>query len=104
MNVQNIENTVNDSSDDDTSELKYVYTLFEEELEDQQHDFLEINGVAENRNKKAANKALKSKKRTKSQFETHVKTGKISIPVQIDSDSGVNVLEVKTFENLKKKF
>ena len=46
---------------------------------------------------------MKSKKRTKSQFETHVKIGKISIPVQIDSGSGVNVLDVKTFENLKTK-
>ena len=110
MNVLNIENTVNDSSDDDDSELEYVYTLFEEELEDQQHDFVKINGsheningVVENQNKKAANKALKSKKRTKSQFETHVKIGKISIPVQINSGSGVNVSDVKTFENLKTK-
>ena len=39
---------------------------------------------------------MKSKKRTKSQFETHVKIGKISIPAQIDSGSGVNVLDVKT--------
>ena len=46
---------------------------------------------------------MKSKKRTKSHFETHVKIGKISIPVQIDSGSGVNVLDVKTFQNLKTK-
>ena len=110
VNVQNIENTVNDSSDDNDSELEYVYTLFEEELENQQHDFVEINGsheningLVENQNRKAANKALKSKKRTKSQFETHVKIGKISISVQIDSGSGVNVLDVKTLKNLKTK-
>ena len=48
MNVQNIENTVNDSSDDDDSDLEYVYTLFKEELEDQQHDSLESKGSYEN--------------------------------------------------------
>ena len=52
---------------------------------------------------KAANKALKSKKGTKSQFETHVRIGKVNIPVQIDSGSGVNVLDMKTFESLKTK-
>ena len=53
---------------------------------------------------KTVNKALKSKKRTKkSQFETHVRIGKVSIPVQIDSGSGVNVLDMKTIESLKTK-
>ena len=113
MTVQNVENTVNDSSDDDDSELEYVYTLFEEEFENQHNDHVDINGsyenvngvdLLENHNMKAVNKALKSKKRTKkSQFETHVRISKVSIPVQIDSGSGINVLDMKTFESLKTK-
>ena len=111
MTVQNIENTVNDSSDDDDSELE-LSTLFLKKSENQHNDPVDINGshenvngvdLLENHNMKAANKALKSKKRTKSQFETHVRIGKVSIPVQIDSGSGINLLDMKTFESLKTK-
>ena len=65
VTVQNIENTVSDSSDDDDSELEYVYTLSEEEFENQHNDPVDINGshenvngvdLLENHNMKAANR------------------------------------------------